>query len=90
MGLSNLRVASPCKERWADMTGDEQVRLCSGCDRQVYNLSEMTRDEAEAVLAARGIKPCVRFYQRADGTVMTKDCPTRPRRRPSPSENATS
>jgi hypothetical protein len=50
------------------------VRLCAGCDRQVFNLSEMTRDEAEALLATRGIKPCVRFYRRADGTVKTTDC----------------
>ena len=74
--LAKLRIASPCKERWADMTGDERVRVCNGCERPVFNLSEMTRDQAEAVLATRGIKPCVRFYQRVDGTVMTADCPT--------------
>jgi hypothetical protein len=78
--LANVRVASPCKERWADMVGDERVRVCNGCERPVFNLSEMTRAEAEAVLAARGIKPCVRFYRRADGTVMTADCSTGARR----------
>jgi hypothetical protein len=78
--LSRVRVASPCKERWADMLGDDRVRVCAGCDRPVFNLSEMTRDQAEAVLATRGIKPCVRFYRRADGTVMTADCPTGERR----------
>jgi len=78
--LANVRIASPCKERWADMTGDDRVRVCNGCDRPVFNLSEMTRDEAEAVLATRGITPCVRFYRRADGTVMAADCPTGARR----------
>ena len=63
-----------------DMTGDNRVRVCNGCDRPVFNLSEMTRDQAEAVLATRGIKPCVRFYRRVDGTVMTADCPTKVRR----------
>jgi len=28
------------------------------------------------VLATRGLTPCVRFYRRPDGTVMTSDCPT--------------
>ncbi len=72
--LANLRLASPCNQRWADMTGDERVRVCAGCERPVFNLSEMTRDQAETVLASRGIKPCVRFYRRADGTIMTADC----------------
>lgn len=40
----------------------------------------MTRDEAERVLATRGLTPCVRFYRRPDGTVMTTDCPSGARR----------
>lgn len=74
--LANVRIASPCKERWADMIGDDRVRVCNGCDRPVFNLSEMTREQAEAVLATRGITPCVRFYRRTDGTVMTAECRT--------------
>lgn len=81
MRLENLRLGFACKERWEDMTGDEHVRACAACDRQVFNLSAMTRDEAEALLATRGLTPCVRFYRRPDGTVMTSDCPTGTRRR---------
>jgi hypothetical protein len=80
--LPNLRIGFACKERWETMVGDDRVRACGGCDRPVFNLSEMTRDEAEALLATRGLTPCVRFYRRPDGTVMTNDCPTsRPRTR---------
>lgn len=78
--LADVRIASPCEQRWADMTGDDRVRVCHGCDRPVFDLSEMTREEAEVVLAARGITPCVRFYRRPDGTVMTADCRTGARR----------
>lgn len=74
--LPNLRLGFACKERWDDMVGDDRVRDCGSCNRQVFNLSEMTRGEAEALLATRGLKPCVRFYRRPDGTVMTRDCPT--------------
>jgi len=73
--LDNLRVASPCKESWAKMTGDDRVRACARCEKQVFNLSQMTRAEAEDLLASRGITACVRFYRRLDGTVMTQDCP---------------
>jgi hypothetical protein len=78
--LANLRLGFACKQRWEDMVGDDRVRACNGCDRQVFNLSAMTREEAEAVLATRGLTPCVRFYRRPDGTVMTTDCPAGTRR----------
>jgi hypothetical protein len=81
--LPNLRIGFACKQRWDDMVGDDRVRACGGCDRPVFNLSAMTRDDAERLLATRGLTPCVRFYRRPDGTVMTTDCPTgaRPERR---------
>jgi hypothetical protein len=78
--LTDLRLGFVCKERWEDMVGDDRVRACGGCARPVFNLSAMTRAEADAVLATRGLTPCVRFYRRSDGTVMTTDCPTSPRR----------
>ncbi|MEP6707239.1 MAG: hypothetical protein ABJC05_06945, partial [Pyrinomonadaceae bacterium] len=49
--LDNLRPASPCPVGWEQMTGDERVRLCRLCDLHVYNISEMTRDEAYALIA---------------------------------------
>ncbi len=79
--LSKLRVASPCHERWEEMTGDERVRHCGRCDKDVYDLSAMTAEAAEALLASRGQKLCVRFYRRADGTVMTADCPVGARKK---------
>lgn len=73
--LELLDVAAPCHANWADMTGDDRTRLCGQCDQHVYNLSEMTRAEAEAlVLEAEG-RRCVRFFRRYDGTVVTSDCP---------------
>lgn len=79
--LDRVKVASPCRERWEDMTGDERVRNCGRCEKDVYDLSAMTASEAEKVLATRGANLCVRFYRRADGTVMTSDCPEGVRRR---------
>ena len=84
LNLANIRIGFACKERWDGMVGDAKVRDCAKCKRAVFNLSEMTTAEAEAVLARRGVKPCVRFYRRPDGTVMTSDaCATaaRPERR---------
>jgi hypothetical protein len=82
--LDALRVAAPCKERWDDMRGDAVSRHCQRCDQPVFNLSAMSRDQAEAFLAERvgpSAGACVRFYRRADGTVMTADCAPGARRR---------
>jgi len=74
--LDQVRVASPCKADWNEMLGDERVRYCLGCEKNVYNLSSMQREDAEALLRERlGNELCVRFYQRADGTILTQDCP---------------
>jgi hypothetical protein len=73
--LDNLRVATPCHASWEAMKGDERARFCGECRKHVYNLSAMSRAEATSLLAERGETLCVRFYQRADGTVLTGDCP---------------
>jgi hypothetical protein len=75
--LDQVRVASPCSADWNEMLGDGRVRFCLSCEKNVYNLSAMTRDAAEDLLRERlGNDLCIRFYQRADGTILTEDCPT--------------
>jgi hypothetical protein len=56
------------------MAGDDRVRDCAKCQQSVYNLSAMTRDEAEALIHARNGRLCVRYYQRFDGTILLADC----------------
>jgi len=82
--LDNVSVAAPCKASWDQMVGDEHVRFCGQCETNVYNLSSLPREEAEALLAAKEGSMCIRLFRRADGTVLTSDCPvgvTRRRRR---------
>lgn len=57
------------------MVGDSRRRFCGRCQLNVYNLSKMTRAEAENFLLASENRVCVRFYRRPDGTVLTQDCP---------------
>jgi hypothetical protein len=72
--LDNIRVATPCSADWAKMTGDDRARACGDCNKSVYNISNMTRDEAQALLIEKEGKLCVRYYQRTDGTILLKDC----------------
>jgi len=79
--LESIRIASPCKADWDEMIGDDQVRFCVHCQKDVYNLSGMAREEAEQLVRDREGNICVRLYRRADGTVMTSDCPVGVRRK---------
>jgi hypothetical protein len=73
--LKHVRVAAPCPADWDRMRGDERVRFCDQCSLNVYNLSGMTRREAEALLTQAEGRLCVRFYRRRDGTILTNNCP---------------
>jgi hypothetical protein len=73
--LERVRIATPCPASWNNMEGDERVRFCSQCELHVYNLSEMAKQEAESLIAKTEGRLCGRIYRRADGTILTKDCP---------------
>ncbi|NHZ63382.1 hypothetical protein [Massilia genomosp. 1] len=73
--LQRIDIAAPCTASWDDMRGDERVRHCNDCNKNVFNLSAMPEADATRLLADNHQGDlCVRFYQRQDGTVMTSDC----------------
>src|SRR4051812_25938227 len=73
--LATLRIAAPCPASWDEMAGDERVRHCAMCSLNVYNFAEMTRAEVRELLVRTEGRICARLYRRADGTVLTRDCP---------------
>ena len=73
--LDKIKIASPCAANWDEMIGDNRARHCSECRLNVYNLSEMTKREAENFLLEAEGRVCLRVYRRLDGTVITNDCP---------------
>jgi hypothetical protein len=72
--LNQVEVASPCSAQWEDMAGDERVRFCGSCEKNVYNLSAMTTPEIAQLIRAKEGRLCARFYRRHDGTMLTADC----------------
>ena len=82
--LQNVRIASPCSMRWEDLppTSDAHTRHCDKCRLNVHNLSGMSADDAESLLrsalnddSTRKHRLCAAIFRRADGTVITADCP---------------
>jgi len=79
--LAKVKVASPCSADWEKMVGDDEVRFCSSCEKNVYNLSALTALEAQALVQEKEGDMCARFYRRADGTMLTADCPSGARKK---------
>ena len=59
------------------MAGDERTRYCAACDLNVYDFASMTRTEIGALLMATEGRVCARLSQRADGTLVTSDSPSK-------------
>src|SRR4030095_1834389 len=69
--LDQGEITSPCTANWDEMKGTEQIRYCSECDKYVYNLSEMTRREAEELLVSSGDQMCARLTRDLKGQTLT-------------------
>jgi hypothetical protein len=81
--FDQLEIASPCGRSWDSMmrTADDRVRSCGACDKHVYDVSGMTVEEVDRLILATDGTACVRYYQRADGSILLADCALGARRR---------
>lgn len=74
--LDKVSLAKPCSQNWDEMVGDERERFCNQCSLNVYNLSSMTRDEAEEFLQLRNDgSVCLNFIADTNGKIITDNCP---------------
>jgi hypothetical protein len=65
--LKNLTIPSPCSTDWNSMKGNDQVRFCEHCDLSVFNLSTMTRHQAERLVTRSNGRLCVQFVADPNG-----------------------
>jgi carboxypeptidase family protein len=71
--LDELEITSPCNADWNEMNGTEQIRYCTECNKYVYNLSAMTRREAEELAATSRGQMCTRMIRDLGGRTITVD-----------------
>jgi hypothetical protein len=58
--LEQIEIASPCPADWTEMEGDDKVSFCKKCQKNVYNLSAMSRSEAESLVLRMSLFPAIR------------------------------
>ena len=69
--LNNLTIPSPCVADWNSMIGNEEVRFCEHCSLDVHNLSVMTRNQAERLVARSKERLCVCYHYDPAGRPLT-------------------
>ena len=71
--LDRVSIGSSCQTDWEAMNGDHSQRYCDQCEKSVYNFSQLTRSQAEALIARTNRKLCARIERRPDGSILTAD-----------------
>jgi hypothetical protein len=74
-GIDQLLVISPCSAGWDRMSGDDKKRFCAECDKFVYDFSQMTRRQVEAIVSIHRGRMCARITRRPDGSLLTLETP---------------
>lgn len=74
--LDNLILSYSCPINWDSMDGNERQRFCKQCSKTVFNISDLSKKEANQFLKEKvDSDTCVKFYRRTDGTIKTDNCP---------------
>jgi hypothetical protein len=69
--LDSIEVETSCLQSWNKMRGNDQIRFCEHCTKDVHNLSAMTRKQARKIIAQSNAAICVRYIRRPDGRIQT-------------------
>ena len=71
--LPTISIGRPCNSAWELMEGDDRVRHCTNCDKDVYSSMGLSRAQIlEFITRREGV--CMRLYRRPDGTIVTGEC----------------
>ena len=71
--LDRVSIGSSCQTEWEAMSGNQSTRYCGQCEKSVYNFSQLTRSQAETLIARTNGKLCARIERRPDGSILTAD-----------------
>ena len=59
--LKQVTIPSSCPAKWESMTGDDRIRSCASCGKDVHDFAALTPDEIAALLTRRGGDLCGRI-----------------------------
>lgn len=75
MRLNRMGVPNPCSISWDSMSGSDEVRNCTRCSRNVYDLSQMTKKQVHDLVDSHKGRLCVTFARDRYGKIKTLEQP---------------
>jgi hypothetical protein len=75
INLDQVQIARSCSNDWESLTGNDRVRFCGECNKNVYNFTAMTRSEAENLIRETAGNICARIIRDVEGFVVTAKSP---------------
>jgi hypothetical protein len=79
--LEQIEIEQNCPASWNRMEGNDVARFCDHCEKHVYDLSAMTRTDAERLVCEKAGNLCAQFRRDPTGEVMTLDYHSAPEHR---------
>jgi hypothetical protein len=73
--IESQKKVTGCPFAWQDEAGKERFKVCTRCNRTLYNFDGIDEEQARAVIFQRENRKQYSLYKREDGKFMTSDCP---------------
>lgn len=73
--IDKFQPTSPCPVSWEDMSGSSRVKFCDRCSQHVYDVRNLSLEQAQELVVKMEGSSKISFYRRADGKFQIKDCP---------------
>lgn len=68
-GRIDASITTPCTANWHEMKGDDRVRFCEHCQKQVHNFSALTPGEARTLVSQTSGRFCAMLARNRDGSL---------------------
>ena len=71
--LEAIEITAPCSADWDKMRGGNRARFCADCQKEVHNLSALTREQTEQLIRDNQGHFCALIYRHNDGSIISAD-----------------
>ncbi len=66
-----IDIPEPCPESWSNMVGSDRERRCDRCEKQIHNLSELSRAEIAELVTRENV--CITLEVKPNGELVTAE-----------------
>lgn len=73
--LDQIEIVSPCSADWDSMKGNDQIRFCEHCNRNVNDLTQITHKQIKRLIAHSNGRFCVRYYPGSGAPLPARSIP---------------